>query len=59
MKKGPDQRIVVYGSGNGVVYDTAYTEEQVSEAMNRCIRLHGYRAQVHCIPDYKRPIEEI
>lgn len=58
MASGPDQKLVVYGSGDGIVYDTAYTNTQASEAMNRCVQAHGHRARVRTIPAYKRPVKE-
>jgi len=57
LPKGPDQRIIVYGSGDGVVYDTAYTDDQASEAMNRCVRTYGRRASVRAIPSRRRTVE--
>jgi len=39
-----EQRLVIYDKPGrkGAVYDTAYTDQQVEEAVKRCVSEHGY-----------------
>jgi hypothetical protein len=42
-KDGPAQYVILYDKRGerGVVYDTAYTEAQLQDAIKRCVRRHG------------------
>lgn len=45
------QILVIYDSarGKGIVYDTAYSDAQVKEAVARCVRLHGNKANARMV----------
>jgi len=51
-----DQRVIVYGRGRGkaVVYDTAYSDEEVREVIMRCVSRYGRTANVRSMSAAER-----
>lgn len=49
--KMPDQRLVVYDTAksHGLVYDTAYDNDQIQDAVKRCLDFHGVRSNVRAV----------
>lgn len=53
---GPLQHVVLYDKRGetGVVYDTAYTDEQMSQGIANCRMDHGSRCNARTITAFKR-----